>query len=108
MTIASFSSQTAWGSAPRLNWETAGESGLSGFHIWRGSPSAAESRLTDSLIGAVGGLNGHAYTWQDALSFSWGQRYYWLEAVEADGSSTFTGPVEVQGIGWLFLPSIGR
>ena len=108
VTIASFSSQTAFGSGPQLNWETADETGLSGFHIWRGSATAAESRLTDALIGAEGGLNGHAYTWQDDTTFGWGQReYYWLEAVTADGSS-FTGPVEVLGIGKLFLPMAAR
>ncbi|MBX3053498.1 MAG: hypothetical protein KF753_18625 [Caldilineaceae bacterium] len=91
-----------------LVWQTADESGLSGFHIWRGSAEKAETRLTDALIGASGGLNGGEYTWQDSVSFGWGQRsYYWLEAVEAD-SSTFAGPVEVLGIGHLFLPSVGR
>jgi len=109
VTIATFSSQTAWGSGPQLTWETADESGLSGFHIWRGSTDAAETRLTDELIGAAGGLTGNAYTWQDAVSFGWGQReYYWLEAVAADGSSNFTGPVEVVGIGRLFLPMAAR
>ena len=63
-----------------MGWETGDETGLSAFH-----------------------------TWQDAVAFTWGQRtYYWLEAVEADGSSTFTGPVEVLGIGRLFLPSVAR
>lgn len=91
-----------------LAWETASESGLSGFHVWRGTAEQAETRLTDALIGAVGGLTGSKYTWQDSVSFTWGQRaYYWLEVVEVDGSS-FTGPVEVVGIGKLFLPSVGR
>ncbi len=108
VTIANFSSQTSFGSGPRLNWETGSESGLSGFHIWRGSASAAESRLTAALIGAAGGLAGNEYTWQDGAALAWGQRtFYWLEAVEADGSS-FTGPVEVVGLGKLFLPTVGR
>lgn len=109
VTIASFTSQTAWGVGPQLAWETGSETGLSGFHIWRGTGDAAETRLTDALIGAAGGLNGHEYTWQDSATFGWGQRtYYWLEAVNGDGSSSFTGPVEVWGIGRLFLPVTGR
>ena len=109
VTIAGFSSQTAWGSGPQLAWETGNESGLSGFHIWLGTSSAARTRLTDNLIGATGGLNGGQYTWQDSVVFGWGERvWYWLEAVNADGSSSFTGPVEVFGIGRLFLPAIGR
>ena len=68
------------------------------------------TRLTDALIGAAGRLTGQNYTWQDAVSFGWGQRsYYWLEAVNADGSSGgFSGPVEVLGIGRLFLPSVAK
>ncbi len=108
VTILSFAASGQDGQVS-LRWETAGESGLSGFHIWRGSPSAAESRLTDALIGASGGLNGSEYTWQESVSFGWGQRvYYWLEAVEADGSSSFSGPVEVLGIGKIFLPVTAR
>ena len=109
VTIAAFSAETLWGSGPKLVWETLDESGLSGFHIWRGSAEKAESRLTDALIGAAGGLTGQEYTWQDSASFGWGQRtYYWLEAVNADGSSSFIGPVQVSGIGRLFLPSVAR
>lgn len=45
---------------------------------------------------------------QSVRSSDWGQRvYYWLEAVEAEDSS-FSGPVEVVGIGKLFLPSVER
>ncbi len=109
VTIADFGGQAAWGRGPVLHWQTGDEMALSGFHIWRGSPAQAETRLTDQLIGASGGLNGNDYTWQDAAPLAWGQRlHYWLEAVEADGSSSFTGPVEVVGIGKLFLPSVGR
>jgi len=101
---------TPEGAQITLHWETLDESGLDGFHIWRGnSPAAAEIRLTDALIGALGGLNGHAYRWQDGAILAWGERhYYWLEVVEVDGRTTFTGPVDVQGIGKLFLPSVGR
>ena len=109
VTITDFGGQAAWGRGPVLYWQTGDEMALSGFHIWRGSPAQAETRLTDELIGASGALTGNDYTWQDVAPLAWGQRlHYWLEAVEADGSSSFTGPVEVVGIGKLFLPSVGR
>ena len=106
-TLASFQPSREPGTT--LAWETLNESGLSGFHIWRGTAAAAETRLTDALIGATGGLTGGEYTWRDSVAFGWGERvWYWLEAVNADGSSSFTGPVEVWGLGKLFLPAIGR
>lgn len=108
--VASFASDTGWWSdGPRLVWETGDETHLAGFHIWRGSAHSAETRLTADLIGASGGPGGAAYTWQERASFGWGQRaWYWLEAVHADGGSSFTGPVEVRGIGKIFLPSVRR
>ncbi|MBX2999501.1 MAG: right-handed parallel beta-helix repeat-containing protein [Caldilineaceae bacterium] len=107
--ILDFSSAANWwGDGPQLHWETGDESGLYGFHIWRGTAHKAETRLTTELIGATGGFGGSHYTWQDATSFGWGQRvYYWLEAVGPNGSG-FTGPVEVWGIGRIFLPSVAR
>ncbi|MBX2999504.1 MAG: hypothetical protein KF893_13390 [Caldilineaceae bacterium] len=97
-----------WGDGPQLHWETGDESELYGFHIWRGTAHVAETRLTAELIGAMGSFGGAVYTWEDSASFGWGQRvHYWLEAVGAEGS-TFTGPVEVWGIGHIFLPSVAR
>ena len=106
--IVDFSSEANWLGGPKLAWETADETGLSGFHIWQGSADQAETRLTSTPIGSNGSFGGSRYTWQDGVRFGWGQRvYYWLEAVGPQGS-TFIGPVEVQGIGWIFLPSVAR
>lgn len=109
VTVVDFSSQPSAGGGPHLAWATGDESTLAGFHVWRGTVTAAATRLTALLIGAAGGLEGHTYTWQDPAALAPGaQAHYWLEVVTIDGGSSFVGPVAAQGSGRLFLPMIGR
>jgi hypothetical protein len=73
-----------------LRWRTGTETGLAGFHVFRGS-AAARVRLTRSLIPAAGDLRGHAYLWSGRAA---GRRAdYALQGVRTDGTRLWLGHV---------------
>ncbi len=98
--IASFTavSETA---GIRLDWTTAWETGLGGFHVWRGTTSiqADATRITPALLPAAGAPG--EYTFADAPPQD-GAYYYWLEPVGDWGSIT-VGPLAVH---WAAAPRI--
>ncbi|MEZ4672655.1 MAG: hypothetical protein R2932_00215 [Caldilineaceae bacterium] len=73
-----------------LQWETAFELDLYGFHLWRSTTAdrSGAELITPSLIVASGGASsGAAYQYRDT-AVQWGVTYtYWLEKVEAGGQS---------------------
>ncbi|MEJ5198972.1 MAG: choice-of-anchor Q domain-containing protein, partial [Anaerolineae bacterium] len=97
------------GSKVALEWQTAAEVDVVGFHVYRATAAAGlYTRITAGLIPAQGdALSGAAYRYVDAPGY--GTFYYQLEAVHADGSATRHGPAGVQVVPpRIFLPTLLR
>jgi uncharacterized protein YdeI (BOF family) len=77
----------------RLEWTTAWETGLNGFHIWRGTTSVRDdaAQLTAELLPAAGAPGSYDYTDTPPAGDTY---YYWLEPVGA-WESVSVGPLAV-------------
>lgn len=77
-----------------LHWTTVSELEALGFHLYRAeSETGTQQRLTDGLIPAMGGPAGGSYEYNDGTALAGTTYYYWLEALNTDGSSQRFGPV---------------
>ena len=85
----------------RLDWTTAWETGLDGFHVWRGTTSIRDdaTRLTEELLPATGAPADYSYTDGPFVDNTY---YYWLEPV-GEWGSTYVGPVAVP---WTMLHTL--
>lgn len=93
-----------------LQWETVGEVGNAGFHVWRAPQSGGPAvRLTREPVPSQAGggaSDGFTYTWQDVKAAPGVMYWYSLETVP-DG--LLIGPVAermVSGAARLFLPFV--
>ncbi len=94
VTLVSFTA-TPQGQAVLLQWETASEVNMLGFTVWRAGSEGGSSVPISDLIPAEGDIVGASYQFTDT-SVEMGRTYfYWLEAVEVNGTSEFHGPVSV-------------
>ena len=67
-----------------------------GFNLWRNtSPVGPAEQLNATLIPsqAPGSAQGFTYTWQDTDVEAGFIYWYWLEAVDLNGTTTLYGPV---------------
>ncbi|MGC8780580.1 MAG: hypothetical protein ACP5UQ_06915 [Anaerolineae bacterium] len=95
-------------------WETAGEIGTVGFHLWRSDrPADGYIRITAELLPARGGpTRGATYTFADRNALPGRIYYYRLEEVDLSGLSAFYGPAgpvigRAQGTGSrVYLPMV--
>jgi hypothetical protein len=85
----------------RLDWTTAWETGLDGFHIWRGTTSVRDdaTQLTAELLPAAGAPGSYDYTDTPPAGDTY---YYWLEPVGA-WESVSVGPLAVN---WAPAPRL--
>lgn len=94
--LAGFSAQ-AQADRVLVQWDTVSEMGNLGFNLWRGvSPDEPDTQLNAALIPsqAPGSTQGYSYEWTDQANLAGGTTYYyWLEAVDANGTATRHGPV---------------
>ncbi|QLQ06902.1 MAG: hypothetical protein HZY76_13210 [Anaerolineae bacterium] len=102
VTLAEFSA-VQQGDAVLVTWETASELGNLGFNLYRGtSPDGWDRQLNPALIPsqAPGSPSGFTYTWTDQADLAPGATYYyWLEAVDVNGTPSVHGPVSVDYVG---------
>ena len=77
----------------RLTWETGSEIDNAGFRVWRGDGESGECvRIGDALVPALGDeITGAEYLFEDP-SADGTRRFYRLEDVDYDGTSTFHDP----------------
>jgi hypothetical protein len=95
VTLANFETAPAEG-AVLVTWETAMEIDNVGFNLYRSeSPGGPYFKLNESLIPSQtpGSPFGAEYAWLDETAEPGATYYYKLEDVEADGASTFHGPI---------------
>jgi hypothetical protein len=80
-----------------MSWQTASETGMAGFNIYRGSSAQFEDaiKLNTELIIASNDANGNNYQFTDTET-SLGQVYrYWLECIDTSGTVTHFANVTV-------------
>jgi hypothetical protein len=94
-----------------LTWNTALETNMIGFNIYR-APAAGGNpqRLNPELIPAkaAGQMEGAAYRFDDAQCQAGVEYRYWLEVVELGGASERLGPVEATWLNTVLLPLVLR
>lgn len=82
-----------------LEWQTANEIDNLGFNLYRAaSESGTKVKLNADLIPTKvmpGSLVGASYSFEDFTATASEAYFYWLEDVEASGTTTMHGPVEV-------------
>jgi len=69
------------------------------FYIYRsGKPEKMNRLITPELIGAIypGELTGAVYSFKDTSAKPNKTYYYWLEAIDLDGSVDYYGPVSAR------------
>ncbi len=112
--VASFTA-TAEDGLVVLDWETATEINLLGFHLYRAdAPDSERIRLNDALIPSqnLGGLVGATYTFLDEMVVPGPTYYYWLEDVDVYGVATLHGPVSAtvpeSPVHAIYLPIVSK
>lgn len=77
-----------------VTWETASELENAGFNLYRSATDAApELLLANVPSSAPGSAQGAFYSYQDFDVQAGQQYFYWLEAVDLNGSTALHGPV---------------
>jgi len=78
-----------------INWRTAGESNLLGFHIEREIAADDWLRVTSAIIAAQGGTEPRTYRFQEANVTAPGETRYRLLAIGDDGQTDVLGETVV-------------
>lgn len=82
------------GSEVQLSWTTESETGVSGYYIFRSETGDLQTAQSlNQLIPAVNSSTTYEYNYEDSELENTGTYFYWLQAIDIDGSSTFYGPV---------------
>lgn len=91
-----------------LTWQTAAETDLAGFNVYRASsPGGEKAQINDRLMAlqAPGSLSGASYALLDT-SVEIGQTYYyWIELLSGSGN-TLIGPYLLTARSAIFLPVV--
>jgi hypothetical protein len=114
VTLASFTA-TAVDDGVLLEWQTASEVDLLGFHLYRAETAdGPQTRLNADLIPgqAPGSPVGGIYEFVDEAVAPGVTYYYWLEGVDIHGRATRHGPVSAQASPGsqyrIYLPLMSR
>lgn len=79
-----------------LTWVTQTETGMRGYYIHRAEANElASAQIVSPLILSQNSSQQQSYYYEDAELMDSGTYYYWLEASDLDGSSSYHGPVSV-------------
>ena len=84
-----------------LTWETANETDITGFNIYRSrEKDGVKKLLTQQMIVVQnpGALEGAFYKYIDTTAKTDRKYFYWLESVDAKGETTLHGPVKVKTV----------
>jgi hypothetical protein len=79
-----------------VNWSTSGEIANAGFNVYRSDSAATigDALNADLIASESSAGSGADYTYLDATA-GVNVYYYWVEAVDLDGSTAVFGPTEV-------------
>lgn len=94
--LSSFNAATGYNGRITLSWATHSENGMMGFYIWRSSDAYLENAVpVSNLIDATNTSTTQSYIYVEDNSLDSGVWYYWLQAVNMDGSDHFYGSLSV-------------
>ncbi len=94
--LSSFTATISAQNNVALTWVTETETGMRGYYVHRAEiNNLANALIVSPLIASSNSSQQHTYHYEDADLQDSGTYYYWLEANDLNGSSTFHGPVSV-------------
>jgi hypothetical protein len=93
--LSSFTAISTSSGQVMLNWETASETEVAGYHVYRSQEvqDFATAILISDLIPATNTSQTQSYSYPDIEICEAGQYYYWLQSCDYDGSLDTFGPV---------------
>lgn len=96
--LSSFTALTTSENYAQINWETASESNLLGYNIYRNENEDSQSaqRVNPKIITANNTATGASYSYLDQEVENQTTYYYWLESLELSNENTLYGPVTVK------------
>ncbi len=87
---------TSYGNGVRLQWVSQSESNLSGYYVFRAETEDFNvAEQVSGLIEATNSSQSQVYLFKDNDLLPLTTYYYWLMAVEYDGSSQVFGPINI-------------
>lgn len=79
-----------------LAWTTQSETGLSGYSVYRNTADDLATAIDlRQFIEATNSSNSHSYSFVEENTLEPGTYYYWLQAMELNGESSFHGPAVI-------------
>jgi len=94
--LSSFTAVLTSTNSALLTWVTETESGVQGYYVLRGTGEILnDATMVSGLIEATNTSQTQTYKFEDSSLFETGTYYYWLQAVDYDGSESYHGPIEL-------------
>ncbi len=96
--LSSFNAVITSANYAQINWETASESNLLGYNIYRAESDNEDEalRLTATMIQATNSAMGESYSYTDDEVEMNTTYNYWLQANDFNGTTEMFGPVSVK------------
>jgi hypothetical protein len=96
--LSSFNAIATADNFAQISWETASESNLLGYNIYRNERENSETsqRVNTNIISANNYASGSKYSFVDSEIETETTYYYWLESVELSNENKLYGPVSVR------------
>lgn len=93
--LSSFTAYVTASNFVNLTWTTQSETGMIGYQIYRNESSDLATAVNQGFQAATNSSVQHVYNHADYEVSVGSTYYYWLEAMDLDGSSRMFGPVVV-------------
>ncbi|MBI9031685.1 T9SS type A sorting domain-containing protein [bacterium] len=96
--LSSFNAIATADNFAQISWETASESNLLGYNIYRNEADISETaqRVNANIIAANNYATGSSYSFVDSEIERETTYYYWLESLELSNENKLYGPVSVR------------
>ena len=97
ITLSSFTVNATTDATVQIKWTTESEMNMSGFHLLKNQSNNLENatQITNSIIPAHNNSNVQNYTFVDSNVTINKEYFYWLKAVEYNGTIMHYGPVSI-------------
>ncbi len=95
--LTSFTSLATSGRNVRLHWTTQTESELDGYKLYRNTKaSLQDAQMLDIYIPGTNTSQTHHYSYLDDTIIHDGAYFYWIQAIDYDGTNEIFGPTKVE------------